>query len=244
MFDYVDMLQGPSKGAVDSDDESADANTGVSENQAQDKPAGNFSFWGMATALAENVKKSTADIATRCVGCRLPLSLKRCGSQFGYWVGNIQCCTFGRWHTLSQASKVGKGPARAGCCWAIASAIAVSLQCTQCQGDRLEGGAAVLLQGGCGGLRGGVPAGAQGAGALSQRGHCPPARQPGCRAGRPWRARDRQLGCCPSAGALQQGERLHLSLLLESHTLLRQFLPQISTFVEVLSWGGETQNPS
>ncbi|CAL8468843.1 g8384 [Coccomyxa elongata] len=64
MFDYVDMLQGPSKGAVDSDDESADANTGVGENQAQDKPAGNFSFWGMATALAENVKKSTADIAT------------------------------------------------------------------------------------------------------------------------------------------------------------------------------------
>lgn len=68
MFDYVDMLQGPSTGAVDSDDEGADANARVMEDKEQEKPAGNFSFWGMATALAENVKKSTADIATRCAG--------------------------------------------------------------------------------------------------------------------------------------------------------------------------------
>ncbi len=66
MFDYVDMLQGPSTGAVDSDDEGADIKRGVMEGKEQDKPAGNFSFWGMATALAENVKKSTAEIASRC----------------------------------------------------------------------------------------------------------------------------------------------------------------------------------
>ena len=65
MFDYVDMLQGPSKSAVDSDDEGADTNAGAMEGKEQDKPAGNFSFWGMATALAENVKKSTAEIASR-----------------------------------------------------------------------------------------------------------------------------------------------------------------------------------
>jgi hypothetical protein len=67
MFDYVDMLQGPSMGAVDSDDEGADAKPKAAPGKPAEGAAGNFSFWGMATALAENVKKSTADIAARFV---------------------------------------------------------------------------------------------------------------------------------------------------------------------------------
>lgn len=66
MFDYVDMLQGPSTGAVDSDDEGAEAK-GKAAQKGADSAGGSFSFWGMATALAENVKKSTAEIAARFV---------------------------------------------------------------------------------------------------------------------------------------------------------------------------------
>ncbi len=85
MFDYVDMLQGPSAGAVDSDEEDG----GQAPDQAQPaqaaeaagQPSGAFNLWGMATALAEGVKKSTADIAARCAGvghaCSLPAASRQ-----------------------------------------------------------------------------------------------------------------------------------------------------------------------
>lgn len=68
MFDIVETLQGPSAAAVDSDDDakgSASSSEAAAKQQAPAEPAGRFSLWGIATALAENVKKSTADIATR-----------------------------------------------------------------------------------------------------------------------------------------------------------------------------------
>lgn len=69
MFDYVDMLQGPSKGAVDSDEEGSESKEPAQQSKDAaegSSGAGRFSLWGMAAALAENVKKSTADIAARC----------------------------------------------------------------------------------------------------------------------------------------------------------------------------------
>ena len=68
MFGLVESLQGPSAAAVDSDDESsAQASSSTSKQQVPaDAGAERFSLWGMATALAENVKKSTAEIAARC----------------------------------------------------------------------------------------------------------------------------------------------------------------------------------
>ena len=68
MFGLVESLQGPSAAAVDSDDESgAHASSSASKQQVPaDAGAERFSLWGMATALAENVKKSTAEIAARC----------------------------------------------------------------------------------------------------------------------------------------------------------------------------------
>ena len=68
MFGLVENLQGPSAAAVDSDDESSpQASSSTSKQQAPaDAGAERFSLWGMATALAENVKKSTAEIAARC----------------------------------------------------------------------------------------------------------------------------------------------------------------------------------
>ena len=72
MFDYVDMLQGPSRGATDSDDEGGDRAPKQAPDAAGAVPAaetgGAFSLWGMAAALAENVKKSTAEIAARFAG--------------------------------------------------------------------------------------------------------------------------------------------------------------------------------
>lgn len=66
MFEYVDMLQGPSVDALDSDDEAAGAKGAAkAEISGANAAAGSFSFWGMATALAENVKKGTAEIAAR-----------------------------------------------------------------------------------------------------------------------------------------------------------------------------------
>ena len=79
MFDIVDSLQGPSRAAVDSDDDAkgqaSSSSSAAAEQQPASEPAGRFSLWGMATALAENVKKSTADIAARCgtVFCDLVL---------------------------------------------------------------------------------------------------------------------------------------------------------------------------
>ena len=70
MFGVVESLQGPSAAAVDSDDEgSAQASSSSTSRQQvpADVGAERFSLWGMATALAENVKKSTAEIAARCV---------------------------------------------------------------------------------------------------------------------------------------------------------------------------------
>ena len=69
MFGLVESLQGPSAAAVDSDDESsAQASSSASKQQVPADPgAERFSLWGMATALAENVKKSTAEVAARCV---------------------------------------------------------------------------------------------------------------------------------------------------------------------------------
>jgi hypothetical protein len=67
----IDMLQGPSAGAVDSDEEGSSA--AREPDQAPPAPDGGkpdeaamggaFSLWGMAAALAENVKKSTAEIS-------------------------------------------------------------------------------------------------------------------------------------------------------------------------------------
>ena len=68
MFDIVESLQGPSRAAVDSDDDTkGQASSSTDKQQPAGQPAGRFSLWGMATALAENVKKSTADIAARSV---------------------------------------------------------------------------------------------------------------------------------------------------------------------------------
>lgn len=68
MFDIVESLQGPSRAAVDSDDDTkGQSSSSPAKQQPASQPAaGCFSLWGMATALAENVKKSTADIAARC----------------------------------------------------------------------------------------------------------------------------------------------------------------------------------
>jgi hypothetical protein len=68
MFDIVETLQGPSTASVDSDDDVKGSSTiskPAAKQQAAAEPAGRFSLWGMAAALAENVKKSTADIAAR-----------------------------------------------------------------------------------------------------------------------------------------------------------------------------------
>ena len=81
MFDIVESLQGPSKAAVDSDDDiQGQASSSTAQQQPASQPAGRFSLWGMATALAENVKKSTAEIAARFVAvvcCSCPLLLLR-----------------------------------------------------------------------------------------------------------------------------------------------------------------------
>ena len=66
MFDIVESLQGPSRAAVDSEDDTNGQASSSTEKPAG-QPTGRFSLWGMATALAENVKKSTADIAARSV---------------------------------------------------------------------------------------------------------------------------------------------------------------------------------
>lgn len=64
MFDIVNSLQGPSTAATDSDDDTkGEASSSTAKQQPPAEPVGRFSLWGMATALAENVKKSTADIA-------------------------------------------------------------------------------------------------------------------------------------------------------------------------------------
>jgi hypothetical protein len=65
MFEFVDILQGPSTGAIDSDEDGSDAKSTDQRDRKDAEEAGRFSLWGMATALAENVKKSTAEIAAR-----------------------------------------------------------------------------------------------------------------------------------------------------------------------------------
>ena len=66
MFDIVESLQGPSRAAVDSDDDAqGQASSSTAKLQPASQPGGRFSLWGMATALAENVKRSTAEIAAR-----------------------------------------------------------------------------------------------------------------------------------------------------------------------------------
>ncbi len=85
MFDIVESLQGPSRAALDSDDDTKGQASSSTEKPAG-QPAGRFSLWGMATALAENVKKSTADIAARsvsvtCYACAVvwtPLLMASC----------------------------------------------------------------------------------------------------------------------------------------------------------------------
>lgn len=76
----MDVLQGPATEAVDSGEDEllaggaarpkqagAGAGSGGARGAAQDPAAGGaFSLWGMATALAENVKKGATDIAETC----------------------------------------------------------------------------------------------------------------------------------------------------------------------------------
>ena len=66
MFGIVDILQGPSREAVDSDEEAGGDREPEKAPAQRSKPdqaeGGAFSLWGMATALAEGVKKGTAEI--------------------------------------------------------------------------------------------------------------------------------------------------------------------------------------
>ena len=84
MFGIVDMLQGPSQAAVDSDEEGSGGSREPDAARAQtgkhgQAEGGAFSLWGMAAALAENVKKSTAEITAeitaRCGFCPVPFAV-------------------------------------------------------------------------------------------------------------------------------------------------------------------------
>lgn len=77
----MDVLQGPATEAVDSGEDESPAGGAARPKQAgagagsdgggsaarEPAAGGAFSLWGMATALAENVKKGAADIAETCV---------------------------------------------------------------------------------------------------------------------------------------------------------------------------------
>ena len=81
LSNIMDVLQGPATEAVDSGEDETPAARAARPKQAgagagsdgdgsaaQEPAAGGaFSLWGMATALAENVKKGAADIAETCV---------------------------------------------------------------------------------------------------------------------------------------------------------------------------------
>jgi hypothetical protein len=68
----MDALQGPAAAAVDSGDDEARVEGGAAAGRGgRGAPAaaaagGALSLWGMASALAENVKKGAADIAETC----------------------------------------------------------------------------------------------------------------------------------------------------------------------------------
>ena len=65
---FVDVLQGPSQDAVDDAATDTAAFKAASEGAAASggaEPGQKFSIWGMATALAEGVKKTTTDVAAR-----------------------------------------------------------------------------------------------------------------------------------------------------------------------------------
>ncbi len=77
----MDTQQGPAVAAVDSGDDEASGAAEAASLKEGERVAGrnrgggppapaagsSFSLWGMATALAENVKKGAADIAETCV---------------------------------------------------------------------------------------------------------------------------------------------------------------------------------
>ena len=131
MFDIVESLQGPSRAAIDSDDEAKDqSSSSTAKQQPASEPApGRFSLWGMATALAENVKKSTADIAARCVTtvcCSHALSpTSPCSARLVY---------VGLTYNLDYACT---------CCYGLTLLIYISraslrnFPCWQCEGDEL-----------------------------------------------------------------------------------------------------------
>jgi hypothetical protein len=60
----IDALQGPAVGAVDSPREGSPTEAEAGEDVTQNQPS--FSIWGMASKLADTVKKGTAEIAARC----------------------------------------------------------------------------------------------------------------------------------------------------------------------------------
>ena len=81
LSNLMDVLQGPATEAVDSGEEEPLADGAARPKQGgagvggegaggavlEAAGGGAFSLWGMATALAENVKKGAADIAETCV---------------------------------------------------------------------------------------------------------------------------------------------------------------------------------
>ena len=70
---FIDVLQGP---AVDATDEVEEGDPPAGEDPKQGKApeaaattGGAFSIWGMASALADTVKKTTAEVAARYHTC-------------------------------------------------------------------------------------------------------------------------------------------------------------------------------